>query len=83
MIELEKFIRNKYVNIDYNILYFNFIEHNIPADSNIINIVLNSTNIYNNTNSPYEELRNFCGKILSELFNTDLLPGYDKNVFNN
>jgi hypothetical protein len=83
MLELEKFIRNKYANIDYNILYFNFIEHNIPADSNIINIVLNSTNIYNNTNSPYEELRNFCGKILSELFNTDLLPGYDKNVFNN
>jgi len=83
MLELENFIRNKYANIDYNILYFNFIEHNIPADSNIINIVLHSTNIYNNTNSPYEELRNFCGKILSELFNTDLLPGYDKNVFNN
>ncbi len=32
---------------------------------------------------PYEHFRNFCGKILSELFNTNLLTGYDKNVFNN
>jgi hypothetical protein len=84
MLELEKFIRNKYANIDYNILYFNFIEHNIPADSNIINIVLNSTEVYNYSKaSPYEDFRNFCGKILSELFNTDLLPGYDISVFNN
>jgi hypothetical protein len=84
MLELEKFIRNKYANIDYNILYFNFIHHNIPADSNIINIVLNSTEVYNDRKaSPYEDFRNFCGKILSELFNTDLLTGYDISVFNN
>jgi hypothetical protein len=67
MLELENFIRNKYANIDYNILYFNFIHHNIPADSNIINIVLNSTKVYNDHKaSPYEDFRNFCGKILSE-----------------
>ena len=72
------------LNCIFHILYFNFIEHNIPADSNIINIVLNSTEVYNYRKaSPYEDFRNFCGKILSELFNTDLLPGYDKNVFNN
>lgn len=84
MLEFENFIRNKYANIDYNILYFNFIHHNIPADSNIINIVLHSTEFYNVDNdSPLIDFRNFCGKILSELFTTELKTGYDISVFNN
>ena len=84
MLELEKFIRNKYIGIDYNILYFNFIHHNIPSDSNIINVILHSIEVYNTRRaSPYEDFRNFCGKILSEMFNTHLHTGYDESVFNN
>ena len=84
MLELEKFITNKYINIDYNILYFNFKHHNIPTNSNIINIVLHTTNLYDTpNNAPYEDLRNYCGKILAELFNTNCNLGYDCNVFNN
>lgn len=84
MLELEKFITNKYINIDYNILYFNFKHHNIPNNSNIINIVLHTTNLYDTyINAPFEDLRNYCGKILSELFNTNLILGYNGNVFNN
>ena len=84
MLELEKFIRNKYIGIDYNILYFNFKHHNIPSDSNIINVILHSTEVYNTRRaSPYEDFRNFCGKILSEIFNTHLNTGYDESVFNN
>ena len=84
MLELEKFITNKYINIDYNILYFNFKHHNIPTNSNIINIVLHTTNLYHtHDNAPYEELRNYCGKILAELFNTNLILGYDDKVFYN
>jgi hypothetical protein len=84
MLELEKFIRNKYIGIDYNILYFNFKHHNIPSDSNIINVILHSTDVYNTRRaSPYEDFRNFCGKILSEIFNTHLNTGYDESVFNN
>lgn len=84
MLELEKFIKNKYINIDYNILYFNFKHHNIPTHSNIINIVLHTTNLYDmNKNAPYEDLRNYCGKILAELFNTKLTLGYDITDFNN
>lgn len=82
MLELEKFIKNKYLNIDYNILYFNFKHHNIPKDSNIINIVLYTDNLYNIlNNSPYENLRNYCGKILSLLFNTNMTYGYNENIF--
>jgi hypothetical protein len=84
MLELEKFIKEKYVNIDYNILFFNFKHHNIPINSNIMNIVLHTTNLYNNRfSSPYNKFRNYCGQILSELFNTQLKFGYDKNVFLN
>ena len=85
MIELEKFIKDKYINIDYNILYFNFKHHNIPTNSNIINIVLHTTNLYDTHDSitPYEEFRHYCGKILSELFNTNLTLGYDNSTFNN
>jgi hypothetical protein len=84
MYELETFIKDKYINIDYNILYLNFKCHEIPANSNIINIVLHSTNLYDaHDNAPYEAFRNYCGKILAELFNTKLTLGYNGNVFNN
>ena len=84
MLELEKFIKNKYINIDYNILYFNFKHHNIPTNSNIINIVLHTTNVYDTSScAPYEEFRKYCAKILSELFNTNLNRVFDMDVFNN
>ena len=83
MLELESFIKEKYINIDYNILYFNFKHHNIPANSNIINIVLHSDTFYEpNEVAPYENLRNYCGQILSELFNTELTLGYHYTDFN-
>lgn len=73
LLELEIFLKKKYVNIDYNILYFDCKEHNIPTSSNIINIVLHSNTLYEKSvDSPYGEFRIYCGKILSELFGTSL-----------
>jgi hypothetical protein len=84
MLELEKFIKNKYINIDYNILYFNFKDDIIPTNSNIINIVLHTTNLYDShDDAPYNDFRIYCGKILAELFNTNLILECDENVFNN
>jgi len=85
MLELEKFINNKYINIDYNILYFNFKHYNIPIDSNIIGIELHTTKLYDTHDSaPVNEIRIYCGKILAQLFNTDLKLGFDySNDFNN
>ena len=84
MLELEKFIKNKYINIDYNILYFNFKHHNIPEDSNIINIVLHTDNLYDNhDSSPFEDLRHYCGDLLALLFHTQSIYGYDENTFHN
>lgn len=87
LLEFEDFIKKKYTNIEYNILYFDFNKHNIPKNSNIINIVLNSNVIYNTVHeSPYEEFRMYCGQILSELFYTNVLKEdiiiYNENIFN-
>ena len=81
MLELENFIKNKYININYNILYFNFKEHNIPKNSNIINIVLHSHDLYNtHDEAPIDNFRIYCGKILTELFNTQLIPNLDYGI---
>jgi hypothetical protein len=80
MLKLEEFIKNKYINIDYGIIYFDFKSHNIPNNSNIINIVLH-INLYDNDNhAPHNDFRMYCGKILSELFNTTF---NNKNIYNN
>lgn len=80
MLELETFIKNKYTNLDYNILYFDFKQHNVPVDSNIINIVLHADTFYEGHDSaPYEYMRHYCGKVLTELLNTKLTLGYEYN----
>lgn len=87
MLELETFIKNKYMNINYNILYFNFKQHNIPINSNIINIVLNTDTFFDTGDGyvifVYEQFRVYCGQILTELFKTNLTPGYNLHTFEN
>ena len=72
MLELELYLKKKYPKINYNILYFNFFEHKIPKESNIINIVLNTNITYNKSKgSPFEKLREYCGEILSIIFKSE------------
>ena len=73
MLKLDFFLREKYPHIDYNILYFNFIERTIPTNSNIINIVLSANYLFDNSNGlSHDTIRIYCGKVLSELFNTNV-----------
>jgi hypothetical protein len=84
MVELDTFIKDKYIHLDYTILYFNFKQHSVPENSNIVNIVLHTANVYDtDTGGPNEELRGYCGKILAELFHTNLIFGYSTDTFNN
>ena len=55
------------------------------AHSNIINIVLKTDTLYNTSQeSPYNEFRVYCGKILSELFNTNIEQTIDyNNIYKN
>lgn len=79
MLELEKYLQNNY-KFDYNILYFDFKEHDVPKGSKFVNIVLNSKQYYETANQ-YEQLRNFCGRILTTMFQTKLTLGYKTSVF--
>lgn len=86
MLELENFLKEKYINIDYNILYFNFKHYDIPSNSNIINIVLHTDTLYDSENlCGYRILhfREYCAKILKELFNTNLIINSSYDIFYN
>lgn len=82
MLELESFLKKRYVNINFTILYFDFVQHEIPANSNIINIVLKSDTYYEiERRRIYTRFRNYCGKLLSEIFNTKFIPGFTQRTF--
>jgi hypothetical protein len=84
MLKLENFIKDKYINIDYNILFFNFKNYNIPRNSNILNIVLNTSKLYNKAHHlAYNKLRTYCGKILAELFNTKIQLSFNSDIYFN
>ena len=83
MLELEKFLKNKYMGIDYNILYFNFKHNKIPKTSNIINIILHSTILDNYSLCNMSALRQYSGEILAKLFNTNVNFDFDNNIFIN
>ena len=81
MLKLEQYIKSKYVNINYNILYFDFKKWDIPKDSNIINIVLQTNTLYNRqTLSSVTQYWNYCGEILSELFTTKFVKCGDNEL---
>ena len=84
MLELETFLKSKYPNLNYNILYFNFKQHDIPPSSNIINFVIKAEYIYDAFYPDYaESFRNFCGEVLSNFFDTQLQLGYTHETFLN
>lgn len=85
MLELENYLRDKYADIEYRILYFNFKCHKIPCGSNIVQVLLNTTTTFDNRKTaPFEDFRDYCGKILAELFKTTLtLDRYTPDIFSN
>lgn len=77
MLDLENYLK-KYTS-NYTIIYFSFTRHNIPSNSNIINIIIH-TNQYDVNFKIIEQFRIYCGKILSILFKTQL--NIDNFTFN-
>lgn len=83
MLELEKFLKKKYLNINYTILYFNFFEYKIPKDSNIINIVLKTDKVSDTIcDNSFNNYRLYCAKLLSNVFKTNFNPKLNKKLLN-
>jgi len=89
MLEVEQILQRKYPNLDYVILYFNFKKHIVPCDSRILNIVLKTDIFYENEESALTSIqpfREYCGKILSHLFQTGMQSNteiYGDDLYNN
>jgi hypothetical protein len=89
LLKMEEFLKKTFININYNILYFNFIQHDILKYSNIINIVLFSKFLFENKKECVEiglfhkKLRFYCAIILAKMFNTSISSGYDDGIFIN
>ena len=85
MLDLEKYIKEKYIHIDYTILYLDFKHHPIPPNSKIFNIVLQSNTFFNREeDAPLNDFRKFCGQVLVDLFNTKLVnDALNENIFIN
>jgi disulfide oxidoreductase YuzD len=71
MIDLEETLIEKYNNNNFKILYFDFVEHNKEKSSNIIQVILESELFLLESEAPINDFRKYCGKILSDMFNTD------------
>jgi len=83
IIDFENFIRSKYNFNNFNILYFDFKHHNIPSESNIINILINSKFYTENPNKfPIEKFRIYCGLILSKIFKSTFKHGISLQEYN-
>jgi hypothetical protein len=74
MLELDLYLKEKLKN-NYIILYFHWKKEKIPSNSNIINVVLNAKELFNDTESAHKNnliynFRNYCGEILGNMFKT-------------
>jgi hypothetical protein len=78
MIELEKTLIEKYNNSNFKILYFDFVEHKKEKDSNIIQIILETEFLCLESEAPVNDFRKYCGKILSDMFNTEFTTNVKK-----
>ncbi|MBN2524984.1 MAG: hypothetical protein JXR76_01235 [Deltaproteobacteria bacterium] len=72
MCALEEYIKENYAHFKFTILYFDFGKHTPPADSNILPILLKSTQYWEvDRLSPYNSFREYVGRIASTIFKSE------------
>jgi hypothetical protein len=81
MLDFESFLTERHADIEYNIIYFGFDERQIPPDSRIIYVHLESAVITLDSDTylrdPYDSdvFRLYCGSVLAEMFGTAFESG--------
>jgi len=82
--ELDSLLKTKFPNMKYKILYFDFVKHALPPDSNIIQVTIHSTEYYT-TSKNEDKIRTYYGRVLKKLFGTKMISSYnhDNHDFNN
>ena len=81
ILEFEKYYKATY-GTNFNILWFDFVKHDIPEDSNIILYVITPDQLYHDFDgSSYGAFREFCGMTLQKIFNTTFSAYLDETMF--
>jgi len=82
MVDLELFLKKKFSAIDLVILFFDFKNHALPEDSNIVEFVINPSQLYDSDSMfAAEALRKHIGHTLAELFDTRFKAGFSGDEF--
>jgi hypothetical protein len=69
MLELSEYLKKKYKEMDFCILYFDFVKHEKVNNSNIIQIVFSTDKYYlTEKESSAIEFRKYCAEVLSQMF---------------
>lgn len=72
MLELERYLKVSYSHFLFKILYFDFMNHIVPQDSDIVPILLKSTKLWDSPNeSPYPLFRKHVGMIMVKIFHSE------------
>jgi len=72
MLLLEGYLKGRYPHFTFNILYFDFVQHDIIENSSIVPFFIKTGKYWSEgVHSNYSSFRKYIGKVLSELFNTE------------
>jgi hypothetical protein len=65
LVELDTYIKKRYPQLKYKILFIDFVKHDVPETSNIVNMVIQSTDLYDvHIDSVVADFRIHCSKLL-------------------
>ena len=65
LVELDTYIKTRYPELKYKILFIDFVKHDVPPTSNIVNMIVKSTHLYDvHIDNIVSEFRIHCSKLL-------------------
>ena len=68
IVDFESYYKETYGN-DYVIIWIDFVKHNLPDNSRIVQVVVTPPMTYETADdSPYLEFRKYCGDVLKKMF---------------
>jgi hypothetical protein len=68
LIELDNYIKIKYPNLNYKIIFIDFVKHEVPPESNIVSMVVKAPKLYDeHIDSVVNDFRLHCSKLLNAI----------------
>jgi hypothetical protein len=82
MVDLELFLKKRFLSINFSILFFDFTNHSLPEGSNIVEFVIRPSQLYDSDSMfAAEALRKYIGHTLADLFDARFKSGFSVDDF--